>query len=723
MKLTQKVILIVAMIFLGNLVMIGLSYLGNSKLIHVQEKSHNISQALSNHQEGDMMHDALRGDVYSLFIDGVEPEDKALNEHAENFEKVIKSNQQLPLPQNVREIIDQSIPALETYIKTAREIFELAKTNKPAAKSKLSAFSEAFEALEKRLDAMSDKLNELRKETLEKAMDIKENSQNLILLSLFLSLILLVLVGSYLMGWVIKPLKVFSGSVGQIAGGDIHVQINGQNRSDEIGDMAKALDSIRARGIQAAQAESAVENASTALVILDNDYYVTYKNNAFDRLLMKAFPNETIQISADGTNTLKGITENDIIVRAAAGQTQQIQVGQRIVKIKAANAYNKFREKIGIVIEIDDVHDEILVQEQIQDIVAQASQGILDKRLHESSGSTLGHVSREINRLLGVVNQIINDMGEFFAKLSKGDLSATIDNNYEGKFQEIKFNANSTTQILQRLVVDISNTNQNLVQAASKISESARQLTTQSQFGSNTLEETAGELSNLASAVHQTSQNSQQANQLAQNTSRDAVGGQDIIQKATESMSMIETSSSKIREIISMIDEISFQTNLLALNASIEAARAGNAGLGFAVVAEEVRSLSKRTVSASKQIEKLIQESNAQVRDGAMRVKDSSKTFEKIVNDSGSVALLISEIAGASSMQSNGIEQIADAVNRLRDLTHQNATMANSSSQVSDELYQQVQTLNELMSFFAVDKKGVVSSVATSQPTQGAWLN
>ncbi len=131
---------------------------------------------------------------------------------------------------------------------------------------------------------------------------------------------------------------------------------------------------------------------------------------------------------------------------------------------------------------------------------------------------------------------------------------------------------------------------------------------------------------------------------------------------AVSAMSGINGASSKIADIIGVIDSIAFQTNLLALNAAVEAARAGDQGRGFAVVASEVRNLAGRSATAAKEIKTLIQDSVTRVAEGSRLVDESGRTLTDIVQAVRKVTAIVAEIAAASREQSSGIEQVNKAV-------------------------------------------------------------
>ena len=160
-------------------------------------------------------------------------------------------------------------------------------------------------------------------------------------------------------------------------------------------------------------------------------------------------------------------------------------------------------------------------------------------------------------------------------------------------------------------------------------------------------------------------------------------------------MSLIEESSRKISDIISVIDEIARQTNLLALNAAVEAARAGEAGRGFAVVASEVRSLAQRSSQAAKDIKDLITSSSTQVQEGVVLVNKTGVSLTEIVGSIKKVAQIVSDIAVASNEQATGIDQINTALNQMDEVTQQNSALVEENAATAKTLEQQSNAMNE----------------------------
>jgi methyl-accepting chemotaxis protein len=159
-------------------------------------------------------------------------------------------------------------------------------------------------------------------------------------------------------------------------------------------------------------------------------------------------------------------------------------------------------------------------------------------------------------------------------------------------------------------------------------------------------------------------------------------------------MHEIKASSDGIAKIIKTIDEIAFQTNILALNAAVEAARAGEAGMGFAVVAEEVRSLAQRSAAAAKETAAKIEDSIAKTAQGVEISAKVSKSLAEIVTKVRRVDELVAEVSTASGEQSQGVQQISTAVAQMDQIVQTNAAGAEESASASEELNAQALTLD-----------------------------
>lgn len=242
--------------------------------------------------------------------------------------------------------------------------------------------------------------------------------------------------------------------------------------------------------------------------------------------------------------------------------------------------------------------------------------------------------------------------------------------------------ANSVSNIVSSL----TDSSTQVAAAVVQLNSAGNTLSTSSTEAAASLEETVASLEEMTSMVKMGSDNAKQAASLATSSRDSAETGAREIQNLIHSMNEISSSSKKIVEIISVIDDIAFQTNLLALNASVEAARAGEQGKGFAVVAEAVRALAQRSAASAKEISSLIKDSVSQIETGSQIADKSGTILSNIVSSIKKVSDLNSEIATASQEQATGIEQINRAMSQLDQAGQANAASAEEIAATSGEI-------------------------------------
>ncbi len=204
----------------------------------------------------------------------------------------------------------------------------------------------------------------------------------------------------------------------------------------------------------------------------------------------------------------------------------------------------------------------------------------------------------------------------------------------------------------------------------------------------------------LARSVETVKENATAADKLAAETNALAEQGGTAVQKSSESMALIRTSSNQIGEIIQVISEIASQTNLLALNAAIEAARAGEHGMGFAVVADEVRKLAERSNQAAQEVSTLIKESTARVEDGTRLSDETAKALTQIIEGVQGTASRIAEIAAATVQQASNAGEVSQAVQGVAQVTEQSAAGSEEMASSSEQLGAQAGALRDLAATF-----------------------
>ena len=214
------------------------------------------------------------------------------------------------------------------------------------------------------------------------------------------------------------------------------------------------------------------------------------------------------------------------------------------------------------------------------------------------------------------------------------------------------------------------------------------------------LEQSASAMEELNVTVRQNSENTHQADELAETTAQTASRCGDMMRDVISTMNSVSTSSGRMVEIVSVIDSIAFQTNILALNAAVEAARAGDSGRGFAVVATEVRSLAQRSAQAAQEIKALIDESVQNVKTSSNQVHEAGETLADLVMDVLQVRQLMSDIRVAGEEQSKGLAEVTMAVSEMDTTVQQNATLIDDAASRTQILRREAEQLSQMVSAF-----------------------
>ncbi len=549
-------------------------------------------------------------------------------------------------------------------------------------------------------------------------------------------LIALLLIGTVLSAWLIRALRRdLRGAVGvlrNVAQGDYSNSID-VARDDEVGKLLQGLQSMQTRmGFEVAETKRTAEEMTrikialdcvgTPVRIADAKGTVIYANNALFSTLKRIEPVLKAQNANFSIDSFVGSCIGNLYadpeaalkrLASLASTTQtEMDIGGRTYRVVTSPVFTASGERLGSVGEWQDRTDELAVEREVSGIVEAASRGNLNGRINpEGKTGFFTLLAERINGLLKTTQEALVGTSEVLGRVARGDLTKSIDKDYEGIFGQLKDDTNTTVERLREVVGRIKDATEAINTAAQEIAAGNQDLSSRTEEQASSLEETASSMEQLNATVKQNAENSRQANELAKNSNEIATRGGQMVKQVVDTMSGIQASSKKIADIVGVIDSIAFQTNILALNAAVEAARAGEQGRGFAVVATEVRNLAQRSATAAKEIKSLIAESVDKVESGARLVTEAGSTMDEVVSSFEKVANLVTEISNASREQSSGIEQVTQAVSQMDEVTQQNAALVEEAAAAAESLEEQAQGLVQAVSMFKL-KEGQESVAA-----------
>jgi methyl-accepting chemotaxis protein len=517
---------------------------------------------------------------------------------------------------------------------------------------------------------------------------------------------------------VTRPLRVAGNAADRIAQGDLNTEIRAQTR-DEMGQLLETLakmqqqlrDRIAADARVAAESlrvKQALDNASTGMMIADTNLNIVYANKAVQTTLKKAEADMRKDIASFNADTLVG-SNIDMFHRNPAHQRQllgalsssyrtQIVVGGRTFRLTANPVIGDKGDRLGSSMEWLDITAEVAVEKEVNEIVQSAVAGDLSKRLNlEGKEGFMKQLAQGMNDLTGTSSQILEDALRVMEQMAQGDLTSTIDREYQGTFGRLKEAINDSVLKLSAVIAEVRQAADSISGASEQVSATSQSLSQASNEQAASVEETSASVEQMSASINQNTDNARVTDQMATKAAREAGEGGEAVKKTVEAMQQIARK-------ISIIDDIAYQTNLLALNAAIEAARAGEHGKGFAVVAAEVRKLAERSQVAAQEIGE-VASSSVELAEQAGRLLSEMVPSIRKTSD------LVQEISAASAEQASGVGQINTAMTQLSQLTQQNASASEELAATAQDMSSQSQQLQSTMSFFTV--QGMASSAVT----------
>ncbi len=431
----------------------------------------------------------------------------------------------------------------------------------------------------------------------------------------------------------------------------------------------------------------------------------------------------------------------DAMRKLRAAQEEKIRAATDIAngkftKVKPASEYDELAIAFNRQVEI--ISDIITEIEHISK--KNTEEGDLFVRIqYEKFSGEWKKLAESINKMLDIVIEPIEEASSILAKMGNGDFTDRVRGEYKGFYKKLKDDVNHVAESMNNAIFNVIETINKLADSANEILQKTSEMAAGANEQNEQSSEVASAIEEMTKTIVNNSQNVVMIEKQSRAASEKATEGGEVVNKTVEGIDRIAdivigtastmrelgTSSERINEVVEVINEIADQTNLLALNAAIEAARAGEHGRGFAVVADEVRKLAERTQHATKEIAEMIAEIQTKTRDAIVAINSSADEVEKdkglaqnakqaleeIINNANEISELISQLAAALEEESRTSEEISKSIEAISYVAENTAANTGYITNTAEIMYDNTARLQELVKQFKISSSSLPENV------------